>query len=86
METRVREEVQKIAWDREGLVSPHDFMNRYSKQHVCKVNADYTLCGARIRWMYLSPGDSTRCERCYELASKRGYVDEWGDPFSPRVP
>ena len=69
-----------IAWDRAGLVPEHDFVRRYSAQHVaCPPDAGHALCGARIRWLYISPGDAHRCARCFAIAAKRGLVDEYGD-------
>jgi len=68
-----------LAWDRAGLVSEHDFLNRYSVQHIaCPSGAEHALCGARIRWLFISPGDSRRCNRCFALAAKRGLVDQYG--------
>lgn len=72
-------EVTRIAWDRAGLVPQYDFMNRYSAQHLVRDGGDHALCGARIRWLYISPGDSTRCARCFGIAARHGYVDEYGE-------
>jgi hypothetical protein len=74
-------EAQFVAWDRVGLVAEHDFIRRYSRTHVALIGADYALCGARIRWLYFSPGDGTRCGRCFDLALGRGYVTEHGYPL-----
>jgi len=75
---------QTLAWDRAGLVPEHDFARRYSAQHVaCPPDAEHALCGARIRWLYISPGDAHRCERCFVLAAKRELVDEYGDLIAP---
>lgn len=74
---------QTVAWDRgeAGLVSTHNFMVRYSVQHVCRLGADHAVCGAKILWPYLAPGDSRKCGRCFALAEKHGYVTEYGDPL-----
>lgn len=68
-----------IAWDREGLVPAWDFVNRFSRQHRYTPDggggSNHALCGARIRWMYCSSGDSTRCERCDEIARKKARTD-----------
>lgn len=74
---------ESIAWQRD--VSPHDFVNRWSVQHVAEDNANHTLCGARIRWNYVGPGDSRRCPRCWAVAAKRDYVTFGGDPLMEYV-
>jgi hypothetical protein len=75
-----------VAWDRVGLVSEWDFVRRYSRQHRYvpegDTGSDHALCGARIRWMYCSPGDSTRCERCDAIALERAR-EALGDRGSP---
>lgn len=72
-----------VAWDRgeAGLVSRHDILRRYSVQHITLGPKDRALCGTRVPWLYLSPGDSRRCLRCFRLAAMRGMVDQWGEPF-----
>jgi hypothetical protein len=76
---------QALAWDRVGLVPEHDFLNRYSMQHIaCPPDAEHALCGTRIRWLFISPGDGRRCQRCFSLAAKRGLVDEYGQPIAER--
>jgi hypothetical protein len=72
-----------VAWERD--VPDYDFIGKYSLQHVVRQvgeNAsdagDYALCGARIRWLYISPGDSRRCPRCFAAAVKAGMVNDWG--------
>lgn len=68
-----------VAWDRDGLVSEYDFAARYSKQHVVAPGKNHTLCGSRVRWHMLSPGDTTKCRRCFSAAARRGYLDEYGE-------
>jgi len=82
------ETAQVIAWGRDV---PDFYIDRHSAQHVARMGANFTLCGARIRWSHITAGDSRRCARCFGVAEKRGYVAEYGDPIqraghAPRTP
>jgi hypothetical protein len=70
-----------LARSREGLVPAYDFVAMYSRQHIALVDSKHTLCGARIRWLYISPGDGRRCQRCFALARTRNYRNENGYPL-----
>jgi hypothetical protein len=70
---------QVLAWKRDV---PDYHVDKVSAQHVARPGTNHALCGARIRWMNISLGDSRRCRRCYDVAVKRGYVDEYGNAIS----
>ncbi len=74
-----------IAWDRIGLVPEHDFINRYSRQHVVLDGDAHALCGTLVRWLYISPGDRRRCPRCFCIAAKHGYRDTYGDMIQDKA-
>jgi hypothetical protein len=73
-----------IAWRRD--VPDYAFMEDCSLQHIVRQvdesAHDYALCGAKIRWLYITPGDSRRCQRCFTAATKAGMVNEHGDALT----
>lgn len=70
---------QVVAWRRDV---PDYHVDKVSKQHVLYVGgADYAMCGARVRWMHITPGDGRRCNRCFVAAAKARLVNEYGDPI-----
>lgn len=81
LRTESSNEATVVAWDRgeAGLTSIHNFMERYSRQHIVSPpSAPRTLCGSRWPAAYETAGDSRKCERCFKIAAKRGLVDQFG--------
>lgn len=62
-------DIPQIAWQLSG-VSDHDFMRQWSLQHRCVQGAELTLCGQRVPWYRVAPGDRRRCKRCDRLADR----------------
>jgi hypothetical protein len=65
----------QVAW--RTTAPDWDFMRRWSLQHRYDLEHAPTtaaLCGARIRWPYVGPGESgddRRCKRCDAAARRR---------------
>lgn len=74
----------QIAWDRSSMnvVGRHNIVGRFSSQHrydaIKLGGGTYTLCGARIPWLYITSGDSRRCWKCDSIATKKVASEQKG--------
>lgn len=57
----------QIAWYRSRELGCVD---KVTLQHRAPIDAEVTLCGQRIPWTRVTPGDSRRCRRCDRVAAR----------------
>lgn len=69
MSEELDERFPQVAW--RSSAADHDFIRRWTLQHRAPLEALVTLCGIRIPWLRVGPGDSRRCPRCEAIAARK---------------